>query len=165
MVLVTPGSYPQRRSVRAPAYDYATPGAYYITVVTENRVCLFGAVQDDRFVADPAGAVVARIWHELPGRFPSLDLDRFVVMPNHVHGVLWLTETSVAQRVSLSAAVGAFKSLAAREINALIGRTGSVWQRGYYERVVRNEAELTAIRRYIDQNPPRWALDAENPDR
>jgi len=109
--------------------------------------------------------LVSRVWHELPVRFSSLELDEFVVMPNHVHGVLWLIETSAAQRVSLGAVVGALKSLATHEINALLGRTGPLWQRNYYERVVRDEAELTAIRRYIEENPLRLALDAENPDR
>ncbi len=85
-------------------------------------------------------------------------------MPNHVHGVLWITDVPTSRRTSLGAIVGAFKSLAAHEVNAMLKRTGSLWQRNYYERVVRNEAELTAIRKYIDENPLHWALDAENPD-
>ena len=108
---------------------------------------------------------MSRVWHELPSRFPGLELDTFVVMPNHVHAVLWLTDAPAPQQTSLGAIVGVFKSLAAREVNALLKRTGVFWQRNYYERIVRNDAELLAIRNYVDENPLRWALDAENPDR
>ena len=159
---------PQRRSLRAPAYDYTAPGAYFITIVTQHRACPFGWILDDRFHPTPTGDLVNRVWHELPDRFPSLEIDHFVVMPNHVHGLLWLLDASTSpseQHVSLGAVVGAFKSLATREVNALLRRAGSLWQRNYYERVVRSEAELDAIRKYIDENPLRWALDAENPDR
>ena len=156
---------PRRRSLRAPAHDYTAPAAYFITVVTQHRACLFGKILDDRFHSTPAGDLVTRLWHGLPNRFPLVELDHFDVMPNHVHSLLWLTEESAEQPVILGAIVGAFKSLAAREINAMLGRTGPLWQRNYYERVVRDETEPTAIRKYIEENPLRWALDAENPDR
>jgi REP element-mobilizing transposase RayT len=156
---------PRRRSLRAPAYDYTAPGAYFTTIVAQDRACFFGTINDDAFHPTPAGDLVSRVWHELPGRFPSLELDHFVVMPNHVHGLLWLTETSAMQRMSLGAIAGAFKSLVTREVNAMLGRTGPLWQRNYYERVMRSEAELDAIRKYIDENPLRWALDSENPER
>ncbi len=108
---------------------------------------------------------MSRVWRELPSRFPAVELDHFVIMPNHVHGLLWIADAPEPRRESLGAIVGAFKSLAAREVNALLKRKGSLWQRNYYERIVRNEAEVNAIRRYIDENPLRWALDAENPER
>ena len=156
---------PQRRPLRAPAYDYTTPGAYFVTIVAQERACLFGAIVDDVFLPTSAGDAVSRVWHDLPARFQTIELDHFVVMPNHVHGLLWINDVPAPQRESLGAIVGAFKSLAAREVNTALKRTGTLWQRNYYERVVRNEAELTAIRKYIIDNPLRWAIDAENPDR
>lgn len=121
----------------------------------------------DIFHPAPAGDAVLRVWHDLPSRFPPVELDHLVVMPNHVHGLLWILDAdpSTSVRPRLGDVIGAFKSLATREANAVLNRSGSLWQRNYYERVVRNEAELTAIRRYIEENPLRWALDAENPDR
>ena len=156
---------PRRRPLRAPAYDYSGPGAYFITIVTQDRACLFGAIVDDTFLPTPVSDAVSRVWRELPSRFPAVELDHFIIMPNHVHGLLWIADVSEPQRESLGAIIGAFKSLAPREVNAMLKRKGSLWQRNYYERVVRNEAELNAIRRYIDENPLRWALDAENPNR
>jgi REP element-mobilizing transposase RayT len=156
---------PRRRTLRAPAHDYASPGAYFITVVTQGRACHFGSITNEVFVPAPACGAVSRVWNALPSRFPSVVLDEFVVMPNHVHGLLWIADVPLPQRSSLGAIVGAFKSLAAREVNAAVKRTGSLWQRYYYERIVRNEAELGAIRQYILDNPLRWALDAENPER
>jgi REP element-mobilizing transposase RayT len=134
-------------------------------MVTQDRACLFGAITNDVLAPTPAGDAVSRVWQALLSRFPTLELDEFVVMPNHVHGLLWITQRPDQRPENLSAIVGAFKSLAAREVNITIERTGSLWQRNYYERVVRDEAELNAIRQYIADNPLRWALDAENPDR
>lgn len=156
---------PQRRPLRAPAYDYTASGAYFITIVTLDRAYFFGTIADDVFFPTPAGDAVSRVWQDLTSRFPTIEVDHFVVMPNHVHGLLWITDAPAPQQVSLGTIVGAFKSLAAREVNLMLKRTGSLWQRNYYERVVRSEAELNAIRRYIDENPLRWALDAENPER
>src|SRR5689334_8565556 len=108
---------PRRRSLRAGAFDYATPGAYFFTTVTQGRACMFGSIFEDQFVATPAGEAVSRVWHDLPLRFPVVELDQFIVMPNHVHGLLWLKETHAASPESLGTIIGGFKSLAAREVN------------------------------------------------
>ena len=120
------------------------------------------------------GAVVERCWHDLVNHYTHVDLDEFVVMPNHIHGVIWLRDPRRAglkpaptddhvRRHGLSEIVRAFKTFSARRINQLRGTAGvAVWQRNYYERVVRNERELNAIREYIRANPLNWHLDREN---
>jgi REP element-mobilizing transposase RayT len=128
------------------------------------------------------GEIVQASWYELPDHYASLELAAFVVMPNHVHGVVFLhgpvgaglrpaptpheRRTQVCgegRRVSLSEILRAFRSFSARQINIERHTPGApVWQRGFYEHVIRNEADLHRIRRYIEENPLRWAEDEEN---
>ena len=80
-----------RRSIRLPEYDYAGPGAYFVTICTQGRVCLFGEVVNHTMVPNDAGRMLQTAWDELPDRFPGVDIDAFVVMPNHIHGIIALT--------------------------------------------------------------------------
>ncbi len=114
-------------------------------------------------------------WNALPSHFPGVSLDAFVLMPNHVHGILALHGRGTACRAptetfgrpvpgSIPTIVRSFKSSAAREINRLRGTPGAAfWQRGYYEHIIRSPAVMTRLRRYIESNPSRWSLDQENP--
>lgn len=203
----------RRRSIRMPGYDYAQAGAYFVTIVTHNRELTFD---------DPVLHRVAEtMWQRIPRHFDTVELDEWIVMPNHIHGILWIindddnhdvvgathssTDASMknvadtderprtlddvlgnasplpggdngntsSQRDgpagppsgSLGAIVGNFKSVTGRRINRVRKTPGApVWQRNYYERIVRNERELNAIRRYIRDNPIHWAEDPENPD-
>ncbi|HEV2315732.1 MAG TPA: transposase [Candidatus Acidoferrales bacterium] len=125
---------------------------------------------------NPAGKAVWNVWRELPERFPAIELDAFVVMPNHVHGILFLCSpetpgaaSSAPTKVAANApALGlilrAFKSLTAAAVNRILHRTGSVWQRNYYEHIVRSAKDLDAVRLYIAQNPMQWLNDRENPE-
>jgi len=163
-----------RRSIRLPRHDYTSAGAYFVTLVTVDRDCLFD---------DPRHRAIAeRCWLALPRHFLHTALDAWIVMPNHLHGIVVLQDPPEAahrgptldrtrprpglQPGSLGTVVGTFKSVTARRINRL-RRTPSfpVWQRNYYERIVRDERELQHIRAYITANPTRWNLDRENPDR
>jgi len=175
-----------RRSIRLPGYDYTQPGAYFITVCTQNRDCLF----DDPVLR----SVVETYWQAIPRHFPHVTLDAWVVMPNHVHGIIVITvgarhsqrtplfmhepgsseihppmqslsrNALPLQRGSLGAIVGNFKSVMARRINRIHHTPGmDVWQRNYYEHIIRNERALQRIREYIVNNPLRWDLDIENP--
>lgn len=146
--------------MRLPAYDYAQAGAYFITVCTHHRELLL--------VDDGIRDVVLQAWLSLPARFPSVVLDEFVVMPNHVHGVMVLggaaSGAPTQDAISLATAVRAFKSLSAVAGNKLLNRPGRpFWQRTYYEHIVRNEADLNRIRQYIRDNPANWESDPENP--
>ncbi len=155
----------RRRSLRLRNYDYSQSGAYFITVCTHNRAALFGQVVESQMRTNAAGDMLWKLWSGLDGRFPALDLDTFIVMPNHVHGVLVLDGQSPA---TLGRIVGAYKSLAVQGYAAGVRESGwpkyqkHLWQRNYYEHVIRDEAELTSIREYIVHNAAKWDRDPEN---
>ena len=174
-----------RRSIRLKGYDYSQPGTYFITICAHDRACLFGEVVDGEMRLNEYGHIVRRCWEEIPLHFPHAELDTFVVMPNHVHGIVILTvgarhDVGARHAVplphteqfgkpvpgSIPTIVRSFKSATTRHINALRGTPGApVWQRNYYEHIVRNEESLNRIREYILTNPIRWAMDWENPHR
>ena len=152
-----------RKGLRLPHYDYASLGAYFLTVCVADRACLLGSVADGRAELSRAGRIVEETWGNLPSHYPHIELDEFVVMPNHMHGLLIIRKEGGQP---LSELVRAFKSFSAREINRLQAEPKKpFWQRGYHEHVVRGEKDLSAIREYIQNNPLQWALDEENPDR
>jgi putative transposase len=125
--------------------------------------CLF-ADHDQVEDLSAFGLLVERAWKELPARYATLDLDLFVVMPNHFHGLMFLHEVREST-LSVSAVLQGFKAQTAREINKLRGRPGAaVWQRGFHDRIIRNEAEFGRVRKYIYENPVQWALDREEPE-
>lgn len=161
----------QRRSIRLPGYDYAQTGAYFVTICTYDRANTLGKLTDKAVVLSPLGWVVARCWVELPQRFPYLTLDSWVIMPDHFHSIVHLRglqpiePQQTHQRPcgtrpnSLSAVVQSFKSLSTRRAHILGLSLGcSLWQRNFYERIIRNEAELVATQRYIVQNPERACI-------
>ncbi len=178
---------PRRRSVRLPHYDYASPGAYFVTLCAHERRMTFGEISDAEMQENDAGKIVRACWNALPEHFPHIMADASVVMPNHVHGIVSLVdalgESKRAQHAaplrktdsargrtvpgSLGAIIRSFKSACTKTINEKMGtsevKREPVWQRNYYERVIRNEEELDRIRRYILFNPTRWASDWENP--
>lgn len=135
---------------RLPSHDYRQPGAYFVTVVTWRRTPLFGVVRAGRVALSPEGIVVALAWRGIPSHCSVATLDAFVVMPDHVHGVLCLGQS----RMSLSQIVNLFKGDATRAIRAIHGRRGDpIWQRGFHDRIIRDDRGLRTIRRYIDDNP------------
>jgi REP element-mobilizing transposase RayT len=197
----------RRRSIRLPAYDYAGPGAYFVTICTHNRDSLFGQVGDGEMRLNRVGEMVSAEWLRMPVVRPKVVSDAFVVMPNHMHGIIILgddSEVGATRRVaptcsdrargptpgslgaikvgatrrvaptcsdrargpapgSLGAIVGQFKSLTAKRINERRSTPGApVWQRNYYEHVIRNEKALNAIRRYVLGNPLLWDYDTDN---
>jgi REP element-mobilizing transposase RayT len=146
----------------------------------QDRECLLGQIVDQEISLSEAGKMVQAAWEALAGRFSTVALDEFVVMPNHVHGIVWIVGASLVDaqdgattRVAptLGDVVGAFKSITT---NAYIRGVeadnwprfpGRLWQRNYYEHIVRNDDELRRIRQYVADNPAKWALDPENPAR
>ena len=166
-----------RRSIRLRDYDYSSAGAYFVTVCTRNRECLLGEVVEGEMVPNDAGRWVQTAWDALPDRFAGLELGDFVVMPNHIHGIivlvgagLALPQRGAASRGAASSAptlgevVRAFKSISALKVNRALSRSGSFWQRNYYEHVIRDMGEWERIQAYIIANPANWADDPEYPD-
>ena len=166
--MVTARPRRQRRSIRLASYDYGHPGSYFVTVCTNQRLFLFGEVVGSEMHLSPYGGIVTNCWHDLVDHYAHVGLDTFVVMPNHVHGIIVLTDvdrrTARSRSYGLPEIVRAFKTFCSRRINEARATPGeSVWQRSYYERVIRDEAELDRTRRYIVGNPANWSRDAENP--
>ena len=163
-----------RRSIRLPEYDYAQAGAYFVTTCVQERKCLLGEIADGKMQLSDIGRVVEECWSAIPEHFGHVRLDVFVVMPNHIHGILSITGvgarhaspkiTGPKQR-SLGAIVGSFKSAVTKRVNTLRGAQGrSIWQRNYYEHVIRDDDDLGVLREYIVNNPLRWELDQLHPD-
>ena len=160
-----------RRSLRLQGFDYRSAGAYFVTICTSERLCTLGAVVDQAVDLSREGAIIQEVWRSLPDRFAGGETDAFVVMPNHVHGVIVLAgaqftasnQSCEAKRSPmLGEVVRTFKAASTRLIRAS-GSEGFAWQRGYYEHVVRNEIDLQRVRDYIEANPSFWEEDPENP--
>lgn len=164
-----------RRSVRLKEYDYASAGIYFVTICTYEKRCILGNVIAEKTSLSQTGAIVAKCWSRIPDHHPNVKLDEFVLMPNHVHGIIEIVGATHASPLrnrkkpgpppaSLGAIVGSFKSAVTKRVNETNNSPGaSFWQRNYYERVIRNEKELKLIRQYIATNPLQWELDRENP--
>ena len=176
---------PHRRSVRLPGHDYAG-GLYFITFCTHERQPLLGTVEAEAVRLSPFGRIAHAEWERTAALRAEVVLDAFVVMPNHVHALVGIIpestsvgahgraplrrndETGKPLRTprSLGALVAGYKSSVTAQINRQRGTPGApVWQRGYHERVVRDDREAEAFRRYIAENPLRWHLDRYHPDR
>jgi REP element-mobilizing transposase RayT len=157
---------PRRRSLRLRDYDYTRPGAYFVTICAHRRACLFGHITEETMHLNAFGKIIEATWHALPSHYPNVEPDAFVIMPNHVHGILVLDAdtATLPKRHGLPEIIRAFKTFASRRINQRRGGPGRhVWQRDYYEHVIRMEDSLSDIRDYIETNPLRWHLDRENP--
>ena len=199
----------RKNSLRLPDYDYSLPGAYFITLCTQHRLHLFGHISDGKMILNEFGKIVEKVWINLPNHYPNMACGEFVVMPNHVHGVVKLKpkehtkggfenpenakegrfqtcpnepRSNVEQNREkggfethpnkihpkihgIPEIVRALKTFSARKINECRNSPGiSVWQRNYWERIVRNERALQAINRYIQNNPIKWQLDRLNSD-
>lgn len=171
-----------RHSIRLKDYDYSQAGAYFVTICAWNRECAFGEIIDGEMQLNEWGEVVALCWDEIPIHFPNVELDAFVIMPNHVHGIIIIPDSVEARhasplqqkteiprgikRKSLGAIVGSFKSATTKRINQIRSNPGApVWQRNYYEHIIRDEEDLHDILEYIAGNPVKWGEDEENPDK
>lgn len=183
-----------RNSIRLEDYDYSQAGAYFVTLCAWQRESLFGEIANGEIVLNDLGQIVVDEWEKTAIVRNNVILDAFVIMPNHFHGIIFLSEdvgatpsarpgvtgnnvvaihkTRATQRVaptgplfgSIGAVMAQFKSIVTKRINTLRNNPGCpVWQRNYYERVIRNEDELSRAREYIINNPMKWELDRENP--
>jgi REP element-mobilizing transposase RayT len=194
-----------RRSIRLQGYDYSQNGAYFVTLCTQNRECLFGEIVNGEMILNEYGKIVEQCWNDLPNHYDNIELDSYVIMPNHFHGIIIITDTvnnvdnvdnvgaihelplhelplhespihelplhktpiqSPQQRrkMLLPKIIGRFKMNSAKQINQIRNSSGvPVWQRNYYEHIIRNEKSLEDIRNYIINNPLEWYYDDYNP--
>lgn len=162
-----------RRSIRLKEYDYSQPGMYFLTMCTKNRECLFGEVKNGEMVLNDFGEIAKKWWRNLENKFPNISLDEYKIMPNHLHGIInvrAIHESPVRDKIDrrrmlLPKTVGYFKMNSAKDINKKRRSEGvPVWQRNYYEYIIRDEESLDAIRNYIINNSLNWNHDSENPN-
>jgi putative transposase len=174
----------RRASLRLQGYDYTQAGLYFVTICVQDRVCLFGDVVDGEMRLSKAGEVVAEEWARTAEIRPTVVLDAFVIMPNHLHGIVMLVDVDADGRIlpprpvvertgmsprgpvagSLSAIVGQFKAVTTKGVNAERNMPGvPVWQRGFHDQIIRHERALARIRDYVADNPALWDADRLHP--
>lgn len=177
-----------RRSIRLKGYDYSQAGAYFITICVQNRLHLFGNIEDGVMNLNPAGQMVERWWQEVPHKFPTLEIDEYVVMPNHFHAIIVIDDQSGGSHqagghigpplprppdgnrpnFTVGTIMQWFKTMTTNEYIRHVKQDrwtpfpGKLWQRDYFEHIVRNQESLNRIRAYIASNPATWDQDREN---
>ncbi len=164
-----PATPPYRQSLRLPGFDYGQTASYFVTICTRSRVPLFGTIQSQTVRLSDLGRIVAEAWLQTSELRPEVSLDAFIVMPDHLHGIISIDgernrprgENGYARRGSrvLGSIIAGFKSTCTLRIN-LYRQTPkkAVWQRNYFEHIIRSVEELQRVRRYIAENPLRSSL-------
>ena len=185
---------PRRRAMRLRNYDYSQPGSYFVTICVQHRKCIFGTIIDGKMRLNEIGRIVVECWNHIPQHVPSVELDEYVVMPNHMHGIItwarsphtpentsdrrgevtspsldsWESTTSCRGEVtspSLSKIVAYFKYQSTKRINQHHNIFPlRIWQRNYYDHVIRDDIDLQRLRQYVQNNAMKWALDQLHPD-
>jgi REP element-mobilizing transposase RayT len=162
-------------STRLEGYDYSQPGEYFVTICARNHECKLGEVIQEIMNLSNIGAIAKKCWEEIPEHFHNVELDEYVVMSNHIHGILILidqanrdVQLNVSTKIStkkgtLSVIIRTYKAAVTRECRRL-GLNGFGWQPRFYEHIIRKEEDLENIRDYIINNPIKWFYDSENPN-
>ena len=154
-----------RQSIRLRDYNYSQEGAYFVTICVQDRRLLFGSIINNEVSLNENGLLAQLMWHQLTERFPGTLLDEYVLMPNHLHGILILPPRQAPEEkhLALGEIVRAFKAVTTHRIRQN-GQSDFAWQRNYFEHIVRDEKDLDRIRQYIVNNPVCWADDTDNPE-
>jgi REP element-mobilizing transposase RayT len=179
----------RRRSIRLQGYDYASEGGYFITIIAHQRQPLFGEINDSKMHLNHIGKIAREEWFRTAEIRSYIELyeDEFVIMPNHLHGIIWITDLvtgaysntplplppDITPRedrpfrspgIGIGAIIRGYKSTVTRRINQLLNISPvPIWQRNYYEHIITTDREYEAIVEYIDDNPRNWLSDRENP--
>ena len=166
------------KSTRLPQWDYSTPWWYFMTICVKDGVCHFGKVVNGEMGLSEVGKIAEKYWQEIPEHFDNISLDEFIVMPNHVHGVVVIDREQLTKRgrdgacpvstsgntITLGNIVGSFKSAVTHWCNRN-GFGGFAWQSRFYEHIIRNEKSLDKIRFYIHYNAKKWEDDEYHPQK
>jgi putative transposase len=166
-----------RKSIRLKGYDYAQEGLYFITICCQDRAHLFGEIMNGEMILNDCGEIAQNCWLEIPEHFPNVELHEFVIMPNHVHGIIEIKYKSIISNVTTETTVGANNHSPLRSPSKTIGsmvrgvKIGvtkwmrqntniyDVWQRNYYDNIIRNDQSYQRISNYIRNNPKNWKED------
>lgn len=158
-----------RRSIRLKEYDYSRSGNYYVTICTQDREKLFGEIDEAIIRLNEAGQMIDQEWNQIPKRYRCVILDKYVIMPNHLHGILQILSEENDGNTSFEI-IGAFKSITTNGYINCVKQNNwppfrkRLWQLRYHDRIIRDEDELNRIRKYIIENPLNWAEDENNPE-
>lgn len=167
-----------RRSIRYKNHDYSAGGSYFITICSINREHIFGEIIDERIHLSYLGSIIEKEWLNIPSRFASVELNTFQIMPNHLHAIIHINKNRIqddkaalkfSKHTLLGNIIGSFKSLVFQTFykylkdNDLIQKqSAKIWQRNYWEHIIRFENELYKCQQYIVSNPEKWSKDADN---
>ncbi len=170
-----------RRSIRMRRHNYSQTGRYFVTLCTQNRKHLFGKIMENKMVLNNVGRIAFETWKWLQTQYDHVELDEWAIMPNHLHGIIVIINNntngsqtthinpregsqsvSAGKRKPIGRIIGAFKTVTTKRTNQIQGRTGiKLWQRNYYEHIIRNNHDLSRIRNYIINNPRKWNVDRQ----
>ena len=177
----------RRKSIRLKEFDYSKPGAYFVTICTHDRKCLFGNIIGEKMILNKSGKMMEHWLMKLPQKFLGIQLDNYIIMPNHIHMIIHIVgvnprvcpnesqkiqegeHTGSPRQISLPEIVQWFKTMTTNNYIRNVKRNHwkpfnkKFWQRGYYEHIIRNEKSLDRIRHYIINNPLKWEIDKNNP--
>jgi putative transposase len=162
-----------RRSIRLPEYDYSKAGEYFITICSFNKEQIYGRISDGKIILSKIGKLAEKHLKEIPDHFEEVFVYEYIIMPNHIHFILSIAGVqnfeplrNQYQKVipkSVSTIIRAYKASVTKWCKSN-GYNGTIWQRNYFEHIIRNEKDLFRIREYIMNNPLQWQLDEENPE-
>ena len=165
-------------STRLKYWDYSSDGAYFVTICTKNRIERFGEIRNGIIGLNEEGCIAVKFWQEIPNHFTNVILGEWVIMPNHVHGIIVIHNHSTVETIHelslrdykqrrkmlIPKIIGWFKMQSSKYINILNHLPGrSFWQLNYYDRIIRNDEEFNNICEYIQYNPLKWEWDRNNP--
>jgi putative transposase len=156
---------PQRQNLRLRTHDYSSPGYYFVTICTKYHTHWLGDITNGEMCLNTTGEIVQAEWNRLPTLFPGLKLDQFIIMPNHVHGILVLTEQlrynkpAKKPRPTLSHIIDIYKGRMTNRIRYTDGIGDFAWQKSFYDEIIRDASMLHDVRRYIATNPQHWLSD------
>jgi REP element-mobilizing transposase RayT len=159
-----------RKLNRLTGYDYSQDGYYFVTVCVKDRKNWLGEIRDNQMILNQRGRIVLNCWNDLPRHYPNMGLDEFIVMPNHVHGII-IIKNDVGNGLKpfptklhgLSEFIRAFKTFSSRNINKIIvNHERFRWQKSFHDHIIRNEKDLNNMREYIANNPLKWDEDINN---
>ena len=171
--MIEKNKLPNRKRTRLKEYDYSSSAYYYATICAQGKRKMFGDVFDFSMELNHFGKIVKACWLDLPNHYSNYELDYYVIMPDHFHGILIIDNSREGSKTlpnarhhGLSEIIRGFKSFSSKRINMLLNNEDTFhWQRSFYDRIIRNEKELFAIRQYIEQNPLRWEIGVNNSDK
>jgi putative transposase len=162
----------KRRSIRLPEYDYSKPNAYFITICSHNKNLIFGGIREGKIILSKIGKIAEKYLNEIPNHFDDVYIDEYVIMPNHIHIIISIVGVqnfeplrNKYQKIipkSIGSIIRAYKAFVTKK-GKTEGYESKIWQRNYFEHIIRNQEDHNRIREYIQNNPLQWELDEENP--